>query len=413
MQSVQKLLPIVVNLPRRLVGSFPLFVSHARNVNRSKLWSNRTLLYSTLHHGVDGVISELDTDYIVPYQKQDESFISVNNMKKLLKDSLDLSYGEIEQIVNNAGVQNIKDGTLISTVEMLIKAGIRKECFIDFPWIITLQRPQLKDKLVLLCTLNGLKDVNDFISYLRLPFLRLRKIIRNLNNEKKYASYGNRAYYFSEKLALHPYIVNKHLAKRLFVLEMPCDMFEKNLELMLKYKIDSMSILKDLWVFLYAPSIVETRLKRAKLGKKDKIKPWMIKCREPTLKRCLQLTQEKLEVLGDKQTAEEYIAERLQITVEEARAVMKRYGQVRSVRVTKIKEVFDYLLDEAGFSTLEIAQVPRILCSSLKTTKKRLEEIKKLGCHSHSLMVVCRSKLQYQAWIERWKKMNQIKETQK
>uniref|UniRef100_A0A1B0FKW8 Mitochondrial transcription termination factor n=1 Tax=Glossina morsitans morsitans TaxID=37546 RepID=A0A1B0FKW8_GLOMM len=356
-------------------------------------------------------LSDLETNYIVPYRDSKDLRPSVKNVKKSLKNYLNLSSEEIEQILNKEGLRKIKGGYAISNIEILNKAGIQEKCFVDFPWIITLQTNRLKEKLSLLRSVNGLKDINDFVAYLRVPLSRLRKIIGLLNSEGKYLAYGNRVYYISEKLALDPYIVNKHLAKRLFVLELPCEMLEENLQLMLNYKVAPMNILKDLWVFLYAPSMVDVRLKRAALGKKDRIMPWMVKCPESTLKRSLQLTQDKLEVLGDKQTADEYVAERLKVTVEEARAIMMRYDQVNTVRVTKIKEVFDYLLDEAGYSTLEISQVPRILCNSLKTTKKRLEQLKQLGCRPPSLAVICRSKLQYEKWIEIWMKRNQIKET--
>ncbi|KAL9925495.1 mitochondrial transcription termination factor [Glossina fuscipes fuscipes] len=360
--------------------------------------------------GNDG-LSDLETNYIVPYSESKDLRPYVKNVKRTLKDCLNLSLEEIEQILNKEGHEKIKGGYAISNIEILNKAGIQEKCFIDFPWIITLQTKRLRDKLTLLRTLNGLKDINDFVAYLRVPLSRLRRIIARLNREEKYLAYGNRAYYISEKLGLDPYIVNKHVAKRLFVLELPCDMLEENLQLMLNYKVAPMNILKDLWVLLYAPSVVELRLKRAALGKKDRIMPWMVKCPESTLKRTLQLTQDKLEVLGDKQTADEYVAERLKVTVEEARAIMKRYDQVNTVRVTKIKEVFDYLLDEAGFSTLEISQVPRVLCNSLETTKKRVEHLKQLGCRPPSLVVICRSKMQYEKWIEMWMKRNQIKET--
>lgn len=46
--------------------------------------------------------------------------------------------------------------------------------------------------------------------------------------------------------------------------------------------------------------------------------------------------------------------------------------------------------------------VPRILCHSLETTKKRLDELKSLGCIPTSLVVVCRSKKEYQVFLDDW-----------
>lgn len=54
--------------------------------------------------------------------------------------------------------------------------------------------------------------------------------------------------------------------------------------------------------------------------------------------------------------------------------------------------------------------VPRILCHSLETTKKRLEELKSIGCVPSSLVVVCRSKKEYQIFVDDWTSIrNKIK----
>lgn len=62
----------------------------------------------------------------------------------------------------------------------------------------------------------------------------------------------------------------------------------------------------------------------------------------------------------------------------------------------------DYLLNEAKFSRYEIAQVPRILCHSLKTTKQRIEELASLGCRPSSLVILCRSRREYEKFLQQW-----------
>ena len=59
-------------------------------------------------------------------------------------------------------------------------------------------------------------------------------------------------------------------------------------------------------------------------------------------------------------------------------------------------------MDEAGFDRYEIAQVPRILCHGLETTKERLEELKKMGCRPSSLVILCRSKREYEKFVKAW-----------
>lgn len=181
-----------------------------------------------------------------------------------------------------------------------------------------------------------MQDINDFVPFLRLTVPRLRKLVSALNSERHTIPQGNRVYYISEKLQVSPKIVTKYLSKRLFILEMPYEMFEKNLHYMIEYNVSPINILKDLWAFRYTPKSVQLRLERAKRAKKDKIMPWMVRCPEPILQRSLKLSLDELQVLGNFSSVVEYIAHRLGFTVNEAKAIMDKHPQVHTVRVTKV-----------------------------------------------------------------------------
>ena len=45
---------------------------------------------------------------------------------------------------------------------------------------------------------------------------------------------------------------------------------------MSKYKVAPINMLRDLWAFRYSPTVVESRLRRAEDGQKEKIMPWMV-----------------------------------------------------------------------------------------------------------------------------------------
>lgn len=72
-----------------------------------------------------------------------------------------------------------------------------------------------------------------------------------------------------------------------------------------------------------------------------------------------------------------------------------------------MKEILDYLLDEAGFTAEDIANTPRIFCHSLQTTKERICELQSLGCRPYSLVIVCKSANEYQKFIKHWKNVRQ------
>lgn len=56
-----------------------------------------------------------------------------------------------------------------------------------------------------------------------------------------------------------------------------------------------------------------------------------------------------------------------------------------------MKHFLDFLIDE-GFDIVQIANKPRILASSQKTVKKRLEQLRQLGVTDINLNLLCRSK---------------------
>lgn len=143
----------------------------------------------------------------------------------------------------------------------------------------------MTEKIYVLKSIKCLRDVNDFVPFLRAPMPRLRKAVAAMNRESHNIPYGNRVYYMAEKLNVPASVVTNYMAKRLFILDMPFDMVKSNLQLMIDYNVEPLSLLKDLWAFRYTPRAVETRLQRVQQAKKDKIMPWMVRCTESILQR--------------------------------------------------------------------------------------------------------------------------------
>lgn len=51
---------------------------------------------------------------------------------------------------------------------------------------------------------------------------------------------------------------------------------------------------------------------------------------------------------------------------------------------------------------MHIIQVPRIFSHSLETTKLRLKELKSHGCVPSTLIIVCKSKNEYEKFLKNW-----------
>ncbi|XP_022223335.2 transcription termination factor, mitochondrial isoform X2 [Drosophila obscura] len=345
--------------------------------------------------------NEADNDY-VPYRLEQETGTKASVLIDTLKERFRLTEAELQRIMGDDSVhRNYRSRSLTMTLDQLELEGVSKRSFVEYPWLLSLDNKRLHLKLQLIKSMN-IRDINHFVPFLRLTVPRLRKLVTALNTEMKTIPQQNRVYYISESLQVSPEIVTKYLSKRLFILEMPYEMFEKNLQHMIDYNVSPINILKDLWAFRYTPRSVQVRLERAKRAKKDKIMPWMVRCPEPILQRSLKLSLDELQVLGKHSSVVEYLGHRLGFSVVETKGIMDRHPQVHTVRVTKIKEVLDYLLDEAKFTRFEIAQNPRILCHSLKTTQARVEELKSHGCRPSSLVIVCRSRREYEKFLQHW-----------
>jgi len=246
------------------------------------------------------------------------------------------------------------------------------------------------------------RNINDFIPFLQLSQSKLQRLYKKTRKEQAHIPEGNRVYYFSNRLEVKPVLVAKYFATHLFMFDVSFDMLVENLNIMLEYKIAPISILKDLWAFKYLPKSIRARLDRCQKASKDNLKPWMIRCPESVLQRSLKLSQDSKSLLSEDYTIVDYLSDRLGYDTETTKHIISKHEPVVRVRITKIKEILDYLLDEEKFQPYEIANVPRILCHSLETTKKRLDELKSYHCRPTSLVIVCKSQNEYQKFLNIW-----------
>ncbi|XP_016962068.1 transcription termination factor, mitochondrial [Drosophila biarmipes] len=396
---------------RNLLRSFGTALKLHASTNTAQWHCSRRLLFSQYENRENPSKSllisaalggnEADNDY-VPYRRDHETGTKARVLMETLRERFRFTDDELQRIMSDELVHRTYRGkSLALTLDTLQLEGVSRRSFLEYPWLLSLDDKRLELKLQLIKSMD-IKDINHFVPFLRLTVPRLRKLVGALNSERGTMPQLNRVYYISEKLQVSPDLVTKYLSKRLFILEMPYEMFEKNLQHMIDYNVSPINVLKDLWAFRYTPKSVEMRLERAKRAKKDKIMPWMVRCPEPILQRSLKLSLDELKVLGQFSSVVEYLAHRLGFSVSEAKAIMDKHPQVHTVRVTKIKEVLDYLLDEAKFTRFEIAQVPRVLCHSLKTTKERMEELMSHGCRPSSLVILCRSRREYDKFLQHW-----------
>lgn len=156
-----------------------------------------------------------------------------------------------------------------------------------------------------------------------------------------------------------------------------------------------------MWVFKYDPEKIKERFEICKRIGRENLRPWMVRCKIEVLEHSNEIFQQNKNLLGEK-TVIDYLSKRLNYDQATMKLIVMRHPSVLKCRVTKIKEVLDYLLDEAKFEPYQIANVIRVLTHSLETTKERIDELSKLGCRPSTLTIICRSQNMYNKFIQEW-----------
>lgn len=64
-----------------------------------------------------------------------------------------------------------------------------------------------------------------------------------------------------------------------------------------------------------------------------------------------------------------------------------------------MKKFLDFLINE-GYTLDDIAKRPRVLTTSQKTVKHRLDKVRSLGLHNVNLNLLCKSRKNFQKYVE-------------
>ncbi|XP_058819377.1 transcription termination factor, mitochondrial [Topomyia yanbarensis] len=319
-----------------------------------------------------------------------------NHIVQKMKGLYDFSEKEAKAIytICKGGV------ALLDNMEQLQQKGVRKETILKNPLVLAASKEDLDSKLRILSSLNTLRHLNDVIPLCQLKTYQVLKIVRYMNNEQLPKG-NNRIYHFADRTGIDPAVVANQFARRTFMFRIPKQSFIENLELFAT-NMSCEDVLADLWAFKYSPAVVAERIARARAVRGKKLMPWMVRCPDAVLEKSLQLTKDDRELLGDNDTIVEYLGERLGFDRDITNAIILKTPAVKHVRIMKVKKMIDYLLDELDYTPHDIALNIRILMHSLETTKKRMEQLKEIGCRPRSLVIVCKSQRQYDMFVKEW-----------
>lgn len=234
------------------------------------------------------------------------------------------------------------------------------------------------------------RDINDFVPLIRVSVPVLARTRHLIVKEKDLIPEGNRIYYLSKRLEMDPAIVSKHLATNMFMFEIKFDKLQKKVEVVIENKANDVKVVKS--TAKSVKGFLE-RLQRDRLSPK----PLLLNFHENIFENTS--THERGLPTTDNAVVQ-YISERLGTDLETTRIMLNE--KLMRVRISKVQEIMEYLLDKEKFEPLEVGSAIRILNHSLETTKKRINEMKELRCRPILLSTVCLSQAEYNSYLQRW-----------
>lgn len=281
-------------------------------LNHCTIWRHKHLEASSEIEEV----AKPDLKYLPDYEgdiKDSRICPAIGELSKALSKELfrrfALNKAEINHVLST--VKTTKYNYALANLEMLCSEGLNKDSLIYCPWMLNIETSKtiitlykfdfdsllwiiltyyfvleiLEANIKLLKSIKGIRNLNDFVPFLAKSTQRLGLLIKIMNQDSSNMDCGNRCYYLAETLKVEPFLVNLYVARRNFILEMNWNAFKANLQSMLDFNIEPLNILKDLWSFRYHPQVVRMRLQKTKSARKKRIKPWVVRCSEPILKR--------------------------------------------------------------------------------------------------------------------------------
>ncbi|XP_059618352.1 transcription termination factor, mitochondrial [Phlebotomus argentipes] len=319
-----------------------------------------------------------------------------------LKALMRCSHTDAKRFIDSSKyLKTMEHNSILDSVRYLQIRKAPAQTIMENPWLLLQSKTVLRGKFLSLHAMNP-RELIDFIPLLRMSSLALSRLVQKYEQESAQIPGKHRLYYISDRLEVEPKIVAKYLSTHQFMFYISLPSLFENLDIMMRYNIAPMNILKDLWAFRYNSVSIEFRLQRAQQAAVEKPMPWMVRCPKAIFDKSIQLQQENRALLGSNETTLDYLSERLGYDLETTKYIASKHPAVLRVRMTKVKEILDFLLLEAGYKPHDIAQVPRVLCHSLDTTKARLAELKEMGCVPSTLVIICKSQREFEKFVNHW-----------
>ncbi|XP_063708397.1 uncharacterized protein LOC134837017 [Culicoides brevitarsis] len=300
---------------------------------------------------------------------------------------------------------------LRTQLETYIEAGFDRKLLLQHSEVLSMIPGIVREKLEILRAMptgeNG-NGLNDYLPLMKLEVEDLKKFRDTLNRDKRMKMpFGDRLHFLSNNLDVEPYKISKLFLKYPYLKSLRRALIVKNTEVFLRYKVPKPKILKSGYTLQSNPSSkVQNRLENAKPIKgEDNLHAWLGYVDEKIYDNTLNYASENREPLKEVGAEDniDYFRKRLGLNDTETEFFLMKYPRTKRMTVRVMKAHLDFLLDEAGYPAEKIAKVPYLFSYSVKTLRKRHEELKKLNHELESLYPLSRPSKEWDEYIQKLK----------
>lgn len=300
----------------------------------------------------------------------------------------------------------------LGKINTLQDIGFKIQTLKENMWILLFEIHELYRYLGLIKKWD-FKDINDTVSMFKLPYKKLeRYTLKMLADSPKMADYGNRIKYFVHHIQCSEKEACDRFVKFQFMFRIDVDYLTKNMKILLDVGCKRSWLLRDVQDFRYSPQFLTERVKKIKevqdVGILDPVKPWMLRCKTGIFERTCTIREEKHAVLSPHTSVTDFLCDRLQLSPERLELMMAKHPAVRTVHVSKLKEIIDFLYLE-GFNSSQIYSSPRVLCHSLVTLKERLKILQDHGYKVRSLLTLCKNSKDFKELLQKLQEKEKYK----
>uniref|UniRef100_A0A8D8QS95 Mitochondrial transcription termination factor n=1 Tax=Cacopsylla melanoneura TaxID=428564 RepID=A0A8D8QS95_9HEMI len=218
----------------------------------------------------------------------------------------------------------------------------------------------------------------EILRILSLSLSQLTSLTCRSISEQNKIPQQNRISYLSDKLESSVSECTDLIIKYPFLMRRSLNIMFEIIDSLIDAGVDPKDIYRDPWPILNSPGQIKEKLDVFKERDIRNIKCWMLRCKDSTLNRCLEIRQLAKEVSQQFNSKDQYLCDRLNANTSDFLESKRKYPRVAQISLSKLKTMLDLLLSR-GYKPEDIFNHAEVLTFSPETIENRIRDLQACG----------------------------------